>query len=705
MVGYLLALSAPDAGGKARSLHRLATAGAPTPPGFAVADGVFRALLPTPFAPPTRVGADVLAALDEARAHLAHAAWPPRFADELAAALAALATDRFSVRSSFADEDAAHDAAPGVYASEIGVAASAVPAALRRVFASALAPGAVAYALARGRAPAAPPVAILVHAFVPGDAHGLAAAPVSRGTATDAAAGVLVLLDSERGQPTKAARAVIVELVARLAARRGHGVEVEWVARGDEVVLVQERRHAARSAAAARWPGADEVAAATTEQPSAPWRWDVEHNPEPLSPAQAALVAHVDREARCGFAQRVFAGYLFARPDAASAPVTGAEDPEAALAAAATSFTDRAARLPVPPPLEEALVLYVDVYRDIFGTVQPASRRARAHLRDWLARVGRAPDLPHLLAGVESHATLRRTLALAVHHAGDARTRRTALDAYLARFGDEAHAWDVAAPTLREDPAPLERRARRGEAAGGPAAPDATLTAADARRRAEDVAAALPAADRPAFWAAWESARRAVATGEDDDLLFARAQALIRRALLALGRAWRGAGVLDRDDDVFFLPLDEVRAAARTGTPPLRARHLVRAARAAYAAARSRPPPLPASTALAAPLRDAVRGHGTGGRALGRVRRHGGAATPSTKDVLVAATLLPAELPLVEAAALVIESGGPLGHVAAQARDRALPAVVGAAGALALLVEGDLALVDADLGLVIRVGR
>jgi pyruvate,water dikinase len=72
--------------------------------------------------------------------------------------------------------------------------------------------------------------------------------------------------------------------------------------------------------------------------------------------------------------------------------------------------------------------------------------------------------------------------------------------------------------------------------------------------------------------------------------------------------------------------------------------------------------------------------------------------------VLVARTLLPTELPLVDAAALVTETGGPLDHVAAQARERNLPAVVGAAGAMSTLTEGELVLVDGDRGLVVRLG-
>jgi phosphoenolpyruvate-protein kinase (PTS system EI component) len=69
---------------------------------------------------------------------------------------------------------------------------------------------------------------------------------------------------------------------------------------------------------------------------------------------------------------------------------------------------------------------------------------------------------------------------------------------------------------------------------------------------------------------------------------------------------------------------------------------------------------------------------------------------------LVAKTLLPTELPLINAIAFVTETGGPLDHVAAQARERGIPAVVGVQGASSLFSDGDLVLVDADAGLVVK---
>jgi pyruvate,water dikinase len=78
---------------------------------------------------------------------------------------------------------------------------------------------------------------------------------------------------------------------------------------------------------------------------------------------------------------------------------------------------------------------------------------------------------------------------------------------------------------------------------------------------------------------------------------------------------------------------------------------------------------------------------------------------PAAASILIAATLLPTELPLLRASGLIVESGGVLGHVAAQARERGIPALVGAAGARAAIAEGDLVLLDADAGRAIVLAR
>jgi pyruvate,water dikinase len=208
----------------------------------------------------------------------------------------------------------------------------------------------------------------------------------------------------------------------------------------------------------------------------------------------------------------------------------------------------------------------------------------------------------------------------------------------------------------------------------------------------------------------WESrlsvARRAVAVAEDDDALYARLQAHVRRALLREGeRLWQ-SGVLADPNEVFWLPLDAVRRDAR-GDAPLGYEEVALAltsARTADAEARTNPPPLGAADTLDLGT-DVVRGRpGAAGARIGPVRIYRGdhEHDHNGDHVLVARTLLPTELPLLSPAAIVVETGGVLDHVAAQARERAIPAVVGAVGACRALRDGDQVLVDGGAGLVVR---
>ena len=675
MVAWLVDVGAggPDDdarwGGKARSLARLAAAGLATPPAFVVTDDLFRALRaggpPLPGGP---LDAAALVHLDEAAAALVAAPFPDGFAAALAARLSALG-ERFSVRSSFASEDAAGGLAPGVYLSRVGVAAAEVERALREVLASALSPAAVAYARAHGVPPAAPPVAVLIHRHVAGDAWGSAALDPGHAPA----------IEVTSGEPSPLVLAAIERAVLALATRHG-AVEVEWVASGAQLTFLQLRPYQAPAPARA-WPGLAELApGAPGDPPPAAWRWDAAHNPLPLSPAQAGLVALVDERCRTGTRQRVAGGgYLFV--------AAGGPPPPPAVAAAGVraAFDELRARadaglaaLPAPADpaaLEQALALFVSIYEPLFGVVQPAARAARRALADFLDRHAppAAAHLPALLAGVESLATERHR-------------RARDLAAYLDLFGDEAPGWDVALPTFRERP-PQLRPAPDPAPAPWRAAADQLFSRLEpaARREAEQHLAA---------------ARAAVAVGEDDDWLYARVQAAVRRALLALGDRLHAAGALAARDDVFLLPLPLARALAAGAPAPPDTAAIAARARAALAAARRDPPPSPQGPARATFL----RGAGTGGRAIGRVALHRADAPAIDRSdlVLVADTLLPTELPLLSAAALVTETGGPLDHVAAQARERALPAVVGAAGATRLLQPGDLVLVDADQGVVIR---
>jgi pyruvate,water dikinase len=339
------------------------------------------------------------------------------------------------------------------------------------------------------------------------------------------------------------------------------------------------------------------------------------------------------------------------------------------------------------PALEDALSVFLFAYEPIFGMLQPALRKAHENLRAFLEKhlPAALDQLPILRAGVTSMASERAELAqaMAVSAKADGASAR-----YLSTFGDEAPIWDVSAATYAEQPEALVARASA-----------AVAPALDWKKASAEVEAALELALREPWRQTLQASRTAVALGEADDWLYARSQAAVRRALLGLGRRLVEQGRLHGVDDVFDLPLSVARAVATDAAEDSDLVALAAQGRKARLATKDDPPPpMPASDAAV------IRGAGTGGRAIGRVRHHRPGERTDGGAVLVAATLLPTELPLIEARAIVTDTGGPLDHVAAQARERRIPAVVGAHGASAVLLDGDLVLVDGDAGLVVRLG-
>ena len=682
-MSFLAGLDAADArlGGKARSLAQLAEQGLATPPGFALTGGLFRALCPS--VPDfERIDQAALATLDGLRAMLMRAPWPAGFRHELHARLDAMGAACFAVRSSFASEDLSGQLAAGVYESRGNVAVSDVEGAIRQVLCSALAPGAVAYARAHGQQPARDPVAVLVHAFLTGQAEGSAA------FAPEQMAKPLVTL--RRGHLPVEAEASLSRTLITLAAARGP-IEIEWVFAEGRVVYLQARPFEAPPPPAP-WPGFDELAGGTATR--AAWHWDVAHNPLPLSPAQAGLVELVDGKCSVGIRQRVLGGYLFYTRDERALPTPIPAEAAAELfAALRLEVESRLARLGKQPDLEAALDLFVYAYEPIFGVLQPALRLAHDGLRTFLEShaQGSLALLPALRAGVESMASLRRERAAKIlsagSHAGSSRAK--SLADYLALFGDEAPIWDVCAATYAEEPATLLPATARPS--GEVALPDWQGASAQVQ--------AMLSVDLHGQWRQLlDLARTAVALGEADDWLYARTQAAVRRALLGVGERLCLASRLPEAADVFYVPFDLVRKVALGDQPSVDIAALAAQGRSAWQRARGFPPPLP--DALDA---KAVRGAGTGGRAIGRLVWHRPGLHTADR-VLAATTLLPTELPLISAIAIVTETGGPLDHVAAQARERGIPAVVGAHGASSLFADGDLVLVDGDAGLVVRLG-
>ncbi len=620
---------AAEVGGKAFHLARLVAAGLPVPDGFAIAAT----------AGPQAVGRE-----------------------ELERAAASLG-EPLAVRSSASVEDGAERAAPGLFATRLGVRAADLTAAVAEVLASAGGPAIAAYL--RGAPP--PAMAVVVQRQVAGIGGVLYTRPPA-GRDDDTMwieSGSRRAVVDRRGAPREVDAdfpldgAALRELARLgLAAERAigasgeRGADVEWIAGADRLWLVQARPRTGPLPGARPEDPAIAAALAFSRGDARTWQWDAAHNPDPLSPAQAGLV---DLVADLGDEEmRLVGGYLYTAPRPGKRPaVDGDVDVVELFTARAAPAMERALE-PVerdePPALADALAAYRSVYAVYIGELAPALRRARA------ISGGSAP--------APSWSAVARSLT------GGADASPAAL----------APAWDVAAPSFDETGEIARARSRL---AGPRQAP----------RSGSD---------------------RIAEIAEADDLYFFRAQRAVRRALQGLAARW---GIAAHDDAIFYLPLALVRRHADAATRPtddeLAAAH---AARAARAEARARAMPLAFSNGrrrdpLAAPnAPDLWRGRAAGGgSARGPVAIVGdlGHLDRDPRGCVVAATsVTPAALvQLAGAVALVCEHGGALGHAAALARELGMPCVVGCAGITRELRPGDQLLVDGDAGLVARVGR
>lgn len=650
---------AAEVGGKAEALARARAAGLP------VADGLV--VLP-----------------DE-----------PVDAAALQAALARLGGARFAVRSSASVEDAARGSAAGLFTSVVGVPGGEVARAVDEVRQSARGPALAAYLAARGIPPSAVRVAVLIQPLVVAERYGVAHSAGAGFVVEERAPGEPEWGDVQRRVVARDEAGPLAAGLRALEGLVGGAVDAELARTGERVTWLQARPLAAQPAAPAGPRFAE------------PGRWtlDAEHNPDPLSTAQAALVAFVDGLG-VGPRQRVVDRYLYVErgaPARGRRPIPLAElrrrfdedvvpDCTRALEAAAAAGG-----------LDAALDAYAHVYRRYVGEVAPSLAEARAALDALLrARLGEPLAAQGALLGGLGGATLARDQALwALGRAPSP----AALEAYLGRFGDHAPAWDVATPTDRETPARVHAQA--AEVAASAESPldrhARALAAADAAAQA--LARRLDPAARRALAALLPAVREVLPIAEDDDLLFLRAQATVRRALLSCAPRLG----LARAEDVFELTLDEARGGA-AGVADLRARVAER--QAAREAAAGRVPPLEFDDGRPSwptpRARDVLRGAGTAGQARGRavvVRALADApATLPRGAVLVTPAIVPSLTPLLaQARALVTDHGGALSHGATLAREYGVPAVLGVGRATAL-ADGAELWVDADAGRVYVLG-
>jgi pyruvate,water dikinase len=314
-----------------------------------------------------------------------------------------------------------------------------------------------------------------------------------------------------------------------------------------------------------------------------------------------------------------------------------------------------------------------------------------------------------------------------------------ALQRYLEEFGDRAVRYEVIDPTIGECPDCLLRLVRdQLDGKFDPAAVAARLAArqAEARAAARATLAERHPAERDRFERLLARAEQFYPVREDNEVWTQSVPlALVRRALLEVGRRLAAAGTVDRPDDVFLLRLSEAR---RGLTKPADLSELVADRRAERDRALehpgpaiygTRPPPpdfagLPPEAALvheavgwlidrilpasATGLRQSgpvVHGiAASGGRYTGpaRVVRHEGHLDKiQPGDVLVCPATSPAwSIVFPTVGALVTETGGILSHAAIIAREFAIPAVVATGNATELFADGQTITVDGDAGRV-----
>jgi pyruvate,water dikinase len=515
------------------------------------------------------------------------------------------------------------------------------------------------------------------------------------------------------------------------------------------------------------------------------WFWDPSHFPEPVTPAaetfdlpaMAAGFAAAAAELRrplAGQYVRVAHGYVYFGVDVPSSPaeLTAAESRYQATVAprletALRDWTDRyaAEALRLTSALEqiagsnvddrafaglldEAIDLRSQQWRVHDLALVPAMEAAARFTDRYAERLGGALPAQTLLQGFPNRATeasealeslaeairLRPALADRIiaglvppstigRAASDDAWFAETLDAFLTNYGARAAAWDVGAPTWRENPAPvltliadhlrlppMEPGANRRRAA---AARESAIAAARA---------GMPPDERADFMRTLAAAQAYVVVSEDHNTLIdQQGMAALRAVLLAAGERLVAGGRLARREDAVWLRRQELIDALRgeravDGLPSRR-----RGWRRRYART---PPPRTLGPALpewaaenstlsgffglgAEPAATAGGLSGTAasaGTVEGRacvVRSLDEIDTLEPGDILVCPMTSPAWTPwLGLIAGAVVETGGLLSHTAILAREFGIPCVTNARAATSLIRQGAIIRVDGDTGRV-----
>ncbi len=431
------------------------------------------------------------------------------------------------------------------------------------------------------------------------------------------------------------------------------GLDIEWVWDERGPWLVQARPIVHREdLQAVVDPKIRELIAFSRADSDKLWRLDATHNPLPLSPAQAGLVRAVRDLAP--YDMRVVGGYLYIAKRAASAKAAPmSRDALRELFSSTLLPKMDAALAPVEKDPSPSLATALKAYRAVF-------RCYTEELAPKLAALGQIDDGGN---------PLNRWLVRA-------RLGHITRESLMQSVAPMAPAWDVAVPTYGETPDLVEHAL--------------TLT--------------------PPPGSLNEVISNEDSLSETDDLLFYRAQFLVRRALLSLAKRWQLC------EEIFFMPFERLLEDEEGDEAPSELRQAASAAQTKFLGQQTVEMPLafahgePLPTRLP-PDREIWMGLGTGGFAVGSVVRVARLADmpkilPGDQTVLVMPAVSPAHaLSARGALAVVCEYGEHLGHGAAMARELNIPCIVGCKRAWRELRSGDRVAVHGQAGLVARLPK
>jgi phosphohistidine swiveling domain-containing protein len=271
---------------------------------------------------------------------------------------------------------------------------------------------------------------------------------------------------------------------------------------------------------------------------------------------------------------------------------------------------------------------------------------------------------------------------------------------------------EISSRVWREDPKPLvamiERYATRDES-DNPLARDREAKARLLRMQRE-VAAALPAVQRPAVLALLRHAARTIPLRGVGKASFLQALDVARASARRIGEHLASAGALADPDDVFYLTVAELTGPVRADARELVARR--RRRRAEYQQLelpsywRDLPVPERIEAAGERENDDDVALTGIGASAgtvegIVRVVTDPGFADVEPGEILVAPSTDPSWASIMFiAGALVVDIGGMISHAAVVARELELPCVVNTRTGTRVLRDGDRVRVDGTAGTV-----